>query len=255
VAYDSNLVHLTGTETISGNKTFSGTVAGITKVMVGLENVDNTSDANKPVSTATQTALNLKADDSVVVKLAGAQTISGDKTFSGNVIANAKTITPTQLGYLSDMSLSFATAFNDRPVYNQLLAASNTWTGVNTFNTNNVAVTKSIGIAGATVRVDGGIYFPNTDLNRRIVFYSSGNNEYQNHSIGKGPYTMQFMVDATNNYYTFSAAATALSKTDYVVIGSNGVDIKTGSLLIAGTDIFGYRIRYYKNNGRIGKCR
>lgn len=35
--------------------------AGLTKSAVGLSNVDNTSDANKPVSTATQTALNLKA--------------------------------------------------------------------------------------------------------------------------------------------------------------------------------------------------
>jgi hypothetical protein len=41
--------------------TFTGTVAGITSTMVGLGNVDNTSDANKPVSTATQTALDLKA--------------------------------------------------------------------------------------------------------------------------------------------------------------------------------------------------
>jgi len=40
--------------------TFTGTVSGITKSMVGLGNVDNTSDANKPISTATQTALNLK---------------------------------------------------------------------------------------------------------------------------------------------------------------------------------------------------
>jgi hypothetical protein len=42
--------------------TFTGTVGGITKSMVGLANVDNTSDANKPVSTAQQTALNLKAN-------------------------------------------------------------------------------------------------------------------------------------------------------------------------------------------------
>ena len=34
---------------------------GVTKAQVGLGNVDNTSDANKPVSTAQQTALNLKA--------------------------------------------------------------------------------------------------------------------------------------------------------------------------------------------------
>ena len=35
---------------------------GVTKAQVGLGNVDNTSDANKPISTATQTALNLKAN-------------------------------------------------------------------------------------------------------------------------------------------------------------------------------------------------
>lgn len=36
------------------------------KTNIGLGNVDNTSDANKPISTATQTALNLKADKSYV---------------------------------------------------------------------------------------------------------------------------------------------------------------------------------------------
>ena len=41
--------------------TFTGTVGGITKSMVGLANVDNTTDALKPISTATQTALDLKA--------------------------------------------------------------------------------------------------------------------------------------------------------------------------------------------------
>ena len=38
----------------------------LTKADVGLTNVDNTSDINKPVSTATQTALNLKADITAV---------------------------------------------------------------------------------------------------------------------------------------------------------------------------------------------
>ena len=42
--------------------TFTGTVGGISKSMVGLGNVDNTTDANKPVSTATQTALDAKLD-------------------------------------------------------------------------------------------------------------------------------------------------------------------------------------------------
>ena len=41
--------------------TFTGTVSGITKIMVGLSNVDNTSDVNKPISSATQSALDTKA--------------------------------------------------------------------------------------------------------------------------------------------------------------------------------------------------
>lgn len=73
------------------NPTFTGTVAGITKSMVGLGNVDNTSDANKPVSTATQTALDAKAD------LSGATftgAISGTSlTLSGNLTVNGTTTT------------------------------------------------------------------------------------------------------------------------------------------------------------------
>ena len=42
--------------------TFTGTVSGISKTMVGLGNVDNTADTAKPVSTAQQTALDLKAN-------------------------------------------------------------------------------------------------------------------------------------------------------------------------------------------------
>ena len=44
------------------NPTFTGTVLGLNKTMVGLSNVDDTSDANKPISSFTQTALNLKAN-------------------------------------------------------------------------------------------------------------------------------------------------------------------------------------------------
>ena len=43
--------------------TFTGTVAGIDKNMVGLGNVDNTADADKVISNLTQTALNLKASE------------------------------------------------------------------------------------------------------------------------------------------------------------------------------------------------
>jgi uncharacterized protein (TIGR02145 family) len=42
------------------NPNFTGTVSGVDKNMIGLGNVDNTSDVNKHISSATQTALNLK---------------------------------------------------------------------------------------------------------------------------------------------------------------------------------------------------
>lgn len=54
----------------------------LSKNDVGLSNVNNTSDANKPISTATQTALDQKANDSAVVKLTGNQNVGGVKMFS-----------------------------------------------------------------------------------------------------------------------------------------------------------------------------
>jgi hypothetical protein len=44
------------------NPTFTGTVGGITKAMVGLGNAENTLDVNKPISAAAQAALANKAD-------------------------------------------------------------------------------------------------------------------------------------------------------------------------------------------------
>jgi hypothetical protein len=68
IADTSLLVTTTGTQTLT-NKTIT-TPAGLVKGDVGLGNVDNTSDANKPVSTATQTALDLKANTSAIAELA-----------------------------------------------------------------------------------------------------------------------------------------------------------------------------------------
>ena len=46
----------------SESPTFTGTVAGITQSMVGLGNVSNTADADKPVSTATTNAIDAVAN-------------------------------------------------------------------------------------------------------------------------------------------------------------------------------------------------
>ena len=62
----------------------------VTKAQVGLGNVDNTSDLNKPISTATQTALNNKADkDSVYTKSEVDAKVSGLYKFKGSVATEA----------------------------------------------------------------------------------------------------------------------------------------------------------------------
>jgi hypothetical protein len=85
------------------NPTFTGTVAGITKTMVGLGNVDNTSDANKPISTATQTALDLKAP-------------LASPTFTGTVTLPSTTsvgsVSSTELGYLDGVTSAIQTQLN-----------------------------------------------------------------------------------------------------------------------------------------------
>ena len=59
----------------------------LTKSDVGLSNVDNTSDANKPVSTAQQTALNLK--QATLVSGANIKTINGESLLgSTNIVVN-----------------------------------------------------------------------------------------------------------------------------------------------------------------------
>lgn len=83
---------------------------GVTKAQVGLGDVDNTSDANKPVSTAAQTALNLKANIATTVEQTDIGTgpdeiplngYLGDMAFQSRkavVIEPAASATPQQVG-------------------------------------------------------------------------------------------------------------------------------------------------------------
>jgi hypothetical protein len=61
----SSVVTVGGTQTLTGKTLTSpviNTPTGIVKGDVGLGNVDNTSDANKPISTATRAALDIRSD-------------------------------------------------------------------------------------------------------------------------------------------------------------------------------------------------
>ena len=90
---------------------------GVTKAQVGLGNVDNTSDANKPISTATQTAL----DGKQATVTGGASTItSSNLTASRALVSNGSgkvavsAVTSTELGYLDGVTSNIQTQINGK---------------------------------------------------------------------------------------------------------------------------------------------
>jgi hypothetical protein len=102
--------------------TFTGTVQGITAAMVGLGNVTNTSDADKPLSTAQLAALNAKADLTALALKADVTALAtkaplASPTFTGTV----QGITAAMVGLGNVTNTSDA----DKPVSTVQLTALN----------------------------------------------------------------------------------------------------------------------------------
>lgn len=90
-------------------------VLALTKGDVGLGNVDNTSDANKPVSTATQTALNGKANTShthVIGDVTGLQAALDGKQAVGSYAAAVHTHVATDISNSTTTGRSVMTAID-----------------------------------------------------------------------------------------------------------------------------------------------
>ena len=111
--------------------TLNGNVSGISKSSVGLGNVDNTSDANKPISTATQNALNGKQ----ATVTGGASTItSSNLTANRALVSNGSgkvavsAVTSTELGYLDGVTSNVQNQLNEKipasPIFTYTLSGS-----------------------------------------------------------------------------------------------------------------------------------
>lgn len=105
------LVSGTTIKTLEGISLLGSGNIDLNKSDVGLSNVDNTSDANKPVSTATQTALNAKQD--TLVSATNIKTINSNSILgSGNLTVTASPPSGTTvLIYADETNSAGGTAF------------------------------------------------------------------------------------------------------------------------------------------------
>jgi hypothetical protein len=160
--------------------TFTGTVSGITKSMVGLVNVDNTSDASKPVSTAQATAIAVVQSDVNAHEALTNNPHSVTKTQVGlpNVDNTADTAKPVSTAQQTAIDAKVADAINNgtttvAPSQNavfdalalKISTANLVWNEVptGTINGSNTIYTVAIAPVAALVVSDGRVLSPSSD--------------------------------------------------------------------------------------------
>lgn len=110
-------------------------VVVLTKTDIGLSNVDNTSDANKPISSATQTALNAKQD--TLVSGTNIKTVNSNSLLgSGDVVIDK---TSLGLGNVANIDTTNASNISSGTLSDSRLSTNVTTQG-NTFNAANKLV-------------------------------------------------------------------------------------------------------------------
>jgi hypothetical protein len=130
-AVTGTLATIGGEETLGGktlsSPTFTGTVSGITKGMVALGRVDNTSDEDKPVSTFQQTALDLKVDTAVLME----EILPDAAVSTATKLATARTIGGVSFSGLADINLPGVNTAGNQSTTGNAATATKLATAVN----------------------------------------------------------------------------------------------------------------------------
>lgn len=170
----------------------------LTKSDVGLSNVDNTSDANKPISTATQSALNAKQDT-----LTSGTNI---KTVSGTSLLGSGDVGTIGIGYGGTGQTTANAALN------ALLPAQGS-------SANKFLKTDGSNTSWATAGVD-----TSGASNQQVLAYDSGTGltTWQYAGLGGGAF-------GTDNVILGRGKPTNLTGTYNIIIGTNAGSSLTGS--------------------------
>lgn len=147
------LVSGTNIKTLEGQSLLGSGNIDLTKSDVGLSNVDNTSDLSKPISTATQTALNAKQD--TLVSGTNIKTLNGNSLLgSGNIAIQTN---PRLLGFSGILGTQ-TTSTNITICHSVLIPA-------NTLTTNSIlqVIFRMYRQSGNVGQMYGRIYFNTTN--------------------------------------------------------------------------------------------
>ena len=211
----------------TANPTFTGTVAGVTKAHVGLGNVDNTTDANKPVSTATQTALDAK------LNLSGG-TLTGALTLSGAPSSDLQAATKLYVDNVA-AGINFHESVHAASINNLAVIYDNGTSGVGatlTANTNRAFST----LDGESVVVGQRVLIKDqTDAKQNGIYTLTTNGS------GSVPWVLTRATDADNNPTGEMKAGDFIFVTNGTINASFGfVNNSTASPIVIGTDNISY---------------
>jgi hypothetical protein len=159
---DSNFVNLKSEIELKApliSPTFTGTVSGVSKAMVGLGNVDNTTDIGKPISTATQTALDLKAPIASPTFTGTVSGISKSMVGLGDVDNTADANKPVSTAAAAALLLAVPSQTGNSGKYLSTNGTSTSWTTVDalpsqTGNSGKYLTTSGTSASWATLNVD-----------------------------------------------------------------------------------------------------
>jgi hypothetical protein len=223
---DSKLASSTAASTYApiDSPTFTGTVSGITKSMVGLGNVTNTSDANKPVSTAQQTALDAK------LSLSGG-TMTGALTLSGAPTSDLHAATKLYVdGVASGINFH-------APV---VAATAGNLAGTYDNGTNGYGATLTKASNGSIGTIDGASVVVGSRILLRAQTDAKQNGIYTITAVGSGsaPWQITRAADADNNPsgelaggdFCFVTGGSTYANTGFILSNSGSVAIGTDNV-------------------------